>query len=200
VAFQRGLSGGFSRSRGGNRRLQRGFRGAGLIKPPAGTYDPGLDAGQRAATRGFGDLRMDLDRDTERSSTAFTLGTQRLGEDEAFQMGELNRSFANRATAQNEQAAAMLGGSAGGAMAEAAGKRDAAKEIQRGRMATMFSRARDDMGTEFQYGQDDRAMTLGRAGRENTFYGQDVADQRYFQAAQAGWRPPAKPKKRKGRR
>jgi hypothetical protein len=220
VAFQRGLSGGFSKTKGGRRKLTDAFRGAGVIKPPAGTYDPGLDAGFRAAGRGYGDLRQDLERDGERASSAYGLGTSRLGEDFGLQMGrfgedeafgrsEISRGFARLGSAQSDQAAAM-GVSAGGATAESAGKRAAAEGIQQGQLAQRFARARadletqrsrgmDDMGTEFQYGQSDRATVGARAGRENTFYGQDVSDQRYFQAAQSGWRPPAKPKK-KGKR
>lgn len=201
MPFKLGLAGGLSHTPGGNKRLQRRFRGAGLIKPPSGTYDPGLDAGQRAATRGLGDLRMDLERDGERASTGYLQGMSRLGQDETFQYGQLDRSFANLASSQAERAAAA-GVSAGGVGAESAMKRDAAKEVQRGRMATLFGRERENAGTEFQYGQDDRAVAGARAGRENTFYGQDVSDQRFFQAAQAGWRPPAAPKKpkKKGKR
>jgi hypothetical protein len=230
-----GLSGGFSHTAGGQKRMRNAFRGAGLIKPPAGTYDPGLDASQRAAGRGFNDLRQDLDRDGQRASTAYTLGTARLGEDEAFETGGLDQAQArlgqdhSRATADlgrqfqilgsnQAQAGAAAGLGGGGFAAQAARKRAANQGLeqqgldlqrdrgteditrQRGRMATMFGRARDDAGTDFQYGQDDRSTALARGGRENTFYGQDVADQRFFQASQAGWRPAAKPKKKKGKR
>jgi hypothetical protein len=226
------------------------------LRPPAGTYDPGLDASQRAAGRGFNDLRQDLDRDGQRASTAYTLGTARLGEDEAFETGGLDiaqsrlgedfgrasgrltqdhgiatqglqRSF--RQLGVNQAGAASAAGLGGGAFAAAAkmrkenqGLEQSALDLsrdrgvedlttdrdrgladitrQRGRMATVFGRAREDAGTDFQYGQDDRSTALARGGRENTFYGQDVADQRFFQASQAGWRPPARPKKGKGRR
>jgi hypothetical protein len=203
-------------------------------RPPAGMYDPGLDASQRAAGRGFNDLRQDLDRDGQRSSTAYTLGMSRFGEDEAFETGGLDQAQARlgqdhtRATAalgrsfqilgSNQAQAGAAAGLGGGFAAQAARKRAANQGIeqqgldlqrdrgteditrQRGRMATMFGRAREDAGSDFQYGQDDRAMALARGGRENTFYGQDVADQRFFQASQAGWRPAAKPKKKKGKR
>jgi hypothetical protein len=167
--------------------------------PPAGTYDPGLDSGLRAAQRGYGDLRQDLDQGEERASTAYTLGLGRSQEDEQFQMGQLAKRFRDLGSAQDEQAAAA-GVSGGGAMAESAAKRAAAEGTERGRLATLFARARDDMGTDFQYGHDDRLTQGTRAGRELGFYGQDVADQRFFQASQAGYRPPAVPKARKPKR
>jgi hypothetical protein len=205
------------------------------LRPPAGMYDPGLDASQRAAGRGFNDLRQDLDRDGQRASTAYLQGTARLGEDQAFEAGGLDmaqarlgqdHSLATTATKRSfdilgsnqAQAGAAAGLAGGGFAAQAARKRAGNQTLelqgldlqrdrgmeditrQRGRMATMFGRAREDAGTDFQYGQDDRSTALGRGGRENTFYGQDVADQRFFQASQAGWRPPAKPKKKKGKR
>ena len=214
--------------------LRNAFQGAGVLKPPAGTYDPGLDASVRAAGRGFNDLRQDLDSAGQRASSAYTLGVGRLGEDQTFETGgldiaqrrlgedytkataDLARNFATLANNQRQSGAAA--GLSGGFAAQAAKKRAANQGLEqqgidlsrdrgladiersRGRMATMFGRARDDAGTDFQYGQDDRSTALARGGRENTFYGQDVADQRYFQAAQSGWRPPVAPKKRKGKK
>jgi hypothetical protein len=192
------------------------------VRPPSGTYDPGLDASRRASARGLGDLTMDLERDEERASSAFTLGGDRrsadfgtgmgrLDDDRAFESAGIARGFQRLGSAQSEQAAAMLGSSAsaGGAMAESAAKRAANEGLQQGRLSSIFSRARADMsrdndragedaGTNFQYGHDDRIDVGARAGREDTLYGLDVADQRAFQAAQSGWRP-RKPKK-KGRR
>ena len=228
------------------------------LRPPAGMYDPGLDASQRAAGRGLGQFRQDIERDGTRASTAYTLGMGRLGEDEAFETGGLDiaerrlgedftrgsgrltedhrlateglgRTFQRLGSAQAQAGAAagLMGGFAAAAAkkrAENQGIEQSALDLgrdrgmqdlttgrdrgladisrQRGRMATVFGRSRDDAGTDFQYGQDDRTVAEKRARDENLFYGQDIADQRFFQASQAGWRPPAAPKrpKKKGRR
>jgi hypothetical protein len=44
----------------------------------------------------------------------------------------------------------------------------------------------------------DFGMGLSRAERENSQYGLDLNAQRYFQAAQSGWEPPAWYKKKMG--
>lgn len=60
-----------------------------------------------------------------------------------------------------------------------------------------FQRAYDDEGTGYQYGVDDRALGLGRAEREQVFTGTAAANLRDFQAAAAGYKPPAKKKGKK---
>lgn len=52
-----------------------------------------------------------------------------------------------------------------------------------------FARRTEDLGTGYAYDANDRAMGLGRAGRELTFYGSDMDAQRFFQANQSGWDP-----------
>lgn len=46
---------------------------------------------------------------------------------------------------------------------------------------------------DYQYGGDDAATALARAGRELGFYGQDIGEAKFGQAAQAGYVPPTKP-------
>jgi hypothetical protein len=172
--------------------------------------------GQRASTSytlGMGRLGEDETFETGGLDQA----QARLGQDYSRATADLGRRFQ---ILGNQQAEASRGaGVTSAGLALMASKKRAANQgleqqgldlqrdrgtediaRQRGRMATMFGRARDDAGTDFQYGQDDRSTALARGGRENTFYGQDVSDQRFFQAAQAGWRPAAKPKKKKGKR
>jgi hypothetical protein len=42
-----------------------------IVRPPAGTYDPALDAQMRAAERGFQDLRIDTEQGNERANTNY---------------------------------------------------------------------------------------------------------------------------------
>jgi len=49
------------------------------IAPPPGTYDPDLDAQQRASDRGLGDLIDDTGKAKERSATDLQLGLDQIG-------------------------------------------------------------------------------------------------------------------------
>jgi hypothetical protein len=49
------------------------------------------------------------------------------------------------------------------------------------------------LGTEYTYGENDLTSALARAGREQTQFGQDVSEQRFFQAAQGGYSFPDRP-------
>lgn len=212
-----------------NRSLRRGFRAAAKTaqakkpaprapRPPAGYYDPALDAAERAAGRGIGDLRVDTETGNQRASTQYTLDTGRLGEDKATSLADLLRQKTRASTdtaagyrrlgdsqAQNASAAGV---GAGGTFAAALAKRTANEGVDQGRISedyargaqgveTSFGRATADAGTNYQYGVDDRGLALGRGERENIFFGQDTAAQREFQAAQAGYVPPVKPKSKK---
>lgn len=45
------------------------------VRPPANTYDPGLDAQEAAATRGLGDLRSDTQQNLERGNDDYLLAS-----------------------------------------------------------------------------------------------------------------------------
>lgn len=182
-------------------------------KPPAGYYDPALDAAERASGRGLGDLRIDTDTANQRAGTGYLQTTQRagedygtftgrIGEDHATNSGLLARRF--RQLGQQQAGAAVsqgVAGVGGGTFAAARAARQENQGIEqkgldtgRDRSLADALRARDrlseDAGTGYQFGVDDRALGLQRAERENTLFGQDTAAQREFQAAAAGYVPP----------
>ena len=71
-----------------------------ILRPPPGSYDPVLDANERAANRGLKNLLWDTDRQGERLSTDFTLGQSDLarqraefGEDITTQRQGVERSY-----------------------------------------------------------------------------------------------------------
>jgi hypothetical protein len=122
-------------------------------RPPAGTYDPALDAARRAATRGYGDVKQ----------------------------------------------ANVSGVIGGGALMEAATKRQANQAIEQAPLDTSYARAGQDrdlsiqrLGVGFQRGETDRGTALSRAGREDRAFGLDTAAEKMYQATQSGWVPPAK--------
>lgn len=65
---------------------------AGPTRPPAGYYDPALDAAERAGERGLGDFRIDTDTANSRASTDYVTGTARVGEDRDTSLAGLLRA------------------------------------------------------------------------------------------------------------
>jgi hypothetical protein len=61
---------------------------------------------------------------------------------------------------------------------------------QDGRLQEDFQ---SQLGLGLSRGNEDRANTLARAGRENDQFGLDASAQRWFQATQAGYDPPGRP-------
>ena len=214
--------------------------------PPPGFYDPALDSQERAAERGYTDLRQDTERDTERANSGLVQTSGRLNEDyntsgirqtQNYQASlkdlltsrtrqtqdygtdreDRNRGYQQMGSRQT-QAAVNQGVTGGGALRAAMQARAANQSREQGRadlgysramedsvgsearlnQATQrqwedttrgFSRATEDVGTNYAYGANDRATGLARGGRELGFYGQDIGAQRFFQAGQSGWDP-----------
>jgi hypothetical protein len=180
------------------------------LRPPAGTYDPALDAARRAATRGYGDVKQDTRLAGTRAAEDFQFGQDdvnrsydRTKADYGSNVAMLQRQYDILAGRQQEQAN-VSGVIGGGALLEAATKRAANQAIDRAPLDTGFQRAGEDrglaierLGVGFQRGVTDRGTALSRAGREDRAFGLDTAAQRLYQATQSGWVPPAKRKKKK---
>lgn len=62
-----------------------------VTRPPAGTYDPTLDAAERAANRGLGDLTLDYERDAEREQSDYLLATQGAVRERGEGLADLRR-------------------------------------------------------------------------------------------------------------
>ena len=80
--------------------VQKALDAQRVLKPPPGTYDPNLDAVERASGRGLQDLVQDVDLGRQRGFTDFGLGqadlnTQRtqLGEDYATGQAAVERNY-----------------------------------------------------------------------------------------------------------
>jgi hypothetical protein len=194
-------------------------------RPPAGSYDPALDAARDAARRGLGDVRQDTALAGTRAAADFqfgqddlnrgyTRGTEDLDaagrrgeEDYQRNVGMLKRSYDILAGRQAE-GANVQGVMGGGALLEAAAKRQANQGIEQQGLDTQIGRQREDiaqsrarlgedrdtgigrLGLDYERGNADRALGLARAGREDTAFGLDTAAQRAYQAAGAGYVPP----------
>ena len=132
------------------------------------------------------------------------IAQNRLKEDTARATQNLGRQYQQQGQGQ-AQAAQAAGAVGGGALAQALLKRTANQArdqqgidqgAQRGLSDLMRSAdqaryaANDQMGAlklAYDRGVQDRGTTLTRAGRELTAFGTDTAEQRAFQAGQAGW-------------
>ena len=158
-------------------------------QPPPGTYDPGLDAQQRANWRQFEDLREDVGVGRERGATDLGLATTINAEDfrlgnEAVERGSgrsltdlltarrrgeqdytssvegLQRGFRQLGTAQ-EGMQRKAGVQLGGAMAQAARKRAENEAIERKPIDTAYKRFQDDSTLAESRIGEDRTTALG---------------------------------------
>lgn len=197
-------------------------------RPPAGSYDPILNAQARASKRGLGDLTRDIETQRERGLEDFgstmgqlTTGRDRTladiltGESRATQdrdtaLSNLDLQYDRLATRQAE-GARVAGVTSQGLLNKSAAVRDANEVRDQQPILTSFGRAMQDFGTaRTRVGEDftarsgllkadydrtygefgDLTKQLTRAGRENQFFQQDIAEQRAYQAAQTGWKAP----------
>jgi hypothetical protein len=171
--------------------------------PPAGSYNPDLDAARAAAGRGILDTRQDTE-----------LGLARAGQDYGLGVEDLNRGLADRTDAfhrntealqrsfnvlagQQANAQRQMGLTGGGALLQAATKRQANQQIQQRSLNEDQLRAVRDtnigigrLGVGYNRQVTDFGTGLSRAERENSQYGLDLNAQRMFQATQSGWEPP----------
>jgi hypothetical protein len=220
--------------------------------PPAGTYDPALDAQAGAAQRGYDYLVGDVSDANARSTAELGFTVQglrrqqgrslsdlltaktRFGEDQSTAATREGQDY-GRATAdlgtsyarlgESQAGAALMTGTAlqGGTIAAALAKRtenqahdQSGLDLQHTRFgenlatantryntdyATNVGRVNEDFGTDdlgaigqatrqYGYGVSDLAKQQQQAGIENVNYQADVGDQRWFQAAQAGYVAP----------
>lgn len=219
--------------------------------PPAGTYDPALDAQQAAAQRGLFDLGQDVETAGTRAQNDFGLAQTEINRNRGWNLEDLTRSRDRSLT--DLQTSAARGGQdyqrniemltrrygildrnqlqqrnvagviRGGAALQAAAKRAENQALDRQPLDTSYQRftadnaqsqarvgedfasqsARVNQGADWNIGQAglglergniDRTQQLSRANRENQAFGLDIAAQRAYQAAGAGWDPgPAPP-------
>jgi hypothetical protein len=64
-------------------------------RPPAGSYDPSLDAQQRAAQRGFGDIQQDVEQAGQRANTDWTTQRTQATQERGYGLEDLGTQRAN---------------------------------------------------------------------------------------------------------
>lgn len=182
---------------------------------PTGSYDPTLDAQLGQSQRGLGDLRQDTETANTRDTVdyGFQQDTLKQQRDRQFadldrQVQALQRGYSRLGGRQTESvnAAGLL---RGGAMLQAAAKRQANEVIDRQPIETARARVAEDTdqalqrlaldyappsadnplgGRRFQ----DRTTALTRGEREGAQFGIDVNNQKLYQASQVGYVAPGR--------
>jgi hypothetical protein len=164
--------------------------GLNALKAPAGYYDPGLDAQERATGRGLAQSLADLQSQGERAQTSqgWTLedllrgrdrgladiGTSRTraNEDYGTSIANLDRNYARLGSTQTQNATAA-GVEGGGALQASANQRAENQAIDRAPIDTGHTRTLADLlKSETQLGEDYNSGVE----RANTQYGWGVGD------------------------
>lgn len=197
-------------------------------RPPAGTYDPALDAQERATGRGLADFLEDTETGRTRATTDYGLGLAdiatgeryqtedmdrgltRAREDHTSQSGLLSRRYSMLADSQVDQQAAA-GVDRGGTVMAALAKRQANQAVDQAPLDSALSRFMEDdargrlrltegadrqrgaLGLNYSRAGEDFTEGVERAQRENTQFGLDIGEQRFYQATGAGYTPPSAP-------
>lgn len=159
-------------------------------RPPAGSYDPTLDANSRSSTRGLDQYlsdnakagsraetqwqldRADITRGRDRSLADLMTRETRGGEDYTRAVGGLDRRYQQLASGQS-QAAAASGVGLGGALVAAARARRSNYALDRQPIDTSWSRERQDIGTARDRTNENASLALSNADRQ---YGYGVVD------------------------
>jgi hypothetical protein len=164
--------------------------GLNALKAPAGYYDPGLDAQERAAGRGLAQSLADLQSQGERAQTSHgwsladllqgknrgveDIGTSRTRENEDYgtSIANLARNYQRLGQTQTDNATAA-GVEGGGALQAAANQRTENQAIDKAPIDTGHTRSLADLlKSETRLGEDYNSGVE----RENTQYGWGVDD------------------------
>lgn len=177
-------------------------------RPPAGYYDPALDAQLRASRRGLGDLRQDTELGDARAAQDYTFGMEGFGrqrdrgyQDIDRQVDVLNRGYQQLARRQSE-GNRVAGVMSPGMLAKQMQIRAANMAFDRQPLDVARARVGEDynvgtgrLGVDYARGSTDRGTALTRAEREQSEFGLDIGEQQRYQATLAGWVPPRKPRR-----
>lgn len=176
---------------------------------PGGLYDPALDYQKDAAGRGYLDKQQDIGLAGTRALEDYTTGGRQLDfaekqYDETYgrNVELLTRKYTNLARSQAE-GARRYGVTSGGLALLSAAKRTANQGVEQAGLdlaRNQFRAGIEDpnvgsralLKTGYERGVTDRATDLSRAGRENTFFGRGIENQKIYQASQGPnpWTPP----------
>jgi hypothetical protein len=160
-------------------------------QPPAGFYDPSLDAQQRAAGRGLQDLTSDTAQQQSRLDSDYQLGQNQLrttsgrtladllsehnrfGEDTQTKLSDIARGFQRLGQSQAQMASAR--GLSSGALRKAMTARQGNEQLQRAPVLTAQTREGQDYGTNVTRTNEDLSTGLAEMGRQYGYQSTDLS-------------------------
>lgn len=156
-----------------------------LTLPPVGSYDPVLDAQQRAAARGLVDLMGDTALSQSRSTQDLALQRKQLQQAKKRQIGNIDRQY--NILGQNQTVAMRrLGVQDGGTPIQSRIVRDKNEQREVDEVKRVFRAQIQAARMAYQRATQDRQLAQARAQRENTFYDQDIDTAKWYQARSSG--------------
>lgn len=170
---------------------KKGFKSDAVstAKPPAGTYDPTLDADYAAAQRGYGDTQQDTEKAGQRASSQYDLDKQSVSlgasrslsdllsarvqahEDNAKAVADTSRNYGILGNTQAQQAGAA-GVLSGGTLRAALAKRTENEGRDQAALKTAIDRFDAASGTSEGRLNEDTARQLASLGLDYG-YGED---------------------------
>lgn len=170
--------------------------------PAPGSYDPALDATVGQSNRGFSDFQNATALSDSRALQDYGINKNDVNQSRTrsfenldMQMAALGRRYKSLGNSQLQRAS-QAGVISGGAILQAAAKRQANQALDQQPIALNRTRVNEDANASlaklalgYDRGVTDRGTALGIAQRENTQLGLDTQQSRDFQAAQGGWDP-----------
>lgn len=161
-------------------------------QPPAGSYDPALDAQVQAAARGLGDLTQDVETQGLRAQNDYGLQQSQIGQQATWNLEDLQRQgsrnlgdierqqssvnddygrnlalltrrYGQLASSQQEQQNAA-GVLRGGAALQAAAKRAENMALEKSGIDTGYQRQMQDLSRQHMRGFEDQGIQAGRIG------------------------------------
>jgi hypothetical protein len=183
-------------------------------RPPSGYYDPTIDQQVQAGARGLGDLRIDIDtakrrggEDRDTTLADLMTGENRARADAGIATGNLQTGYKRLATGQAQAGRVRGLGLSEGLADRAAGIRAANQQHDQAGIDLSLGRAlenidfqRRDLNRNFdrQFALGgDLDLQLARGEREQPLLEADANNLRLYQAKQANYVPPLRPKKPK---
>lgn len=176
-------------------------------RPPAGYYDPALDAQLGQSRRGLGDLRQDTELADARAAQDYTFGMEGFARDRDRGYQDIDRQIAalqrgyqqlGRRQSEGNRVAGVM---SPGLLARQMQIRAANEAFERSPLDVARTRIGEDyatntgrLGVEYARGGFDRGAALTRAEREQSQFGLDIGEQMRYQATGAGWVPPPPPR------
>lgn len=205
ISINRPISAERRRALARDRRRKRKFTPHDPLKrPPAGLYDPAIDAEDDAARRGFGYAQEDATRDEGRSMEDLSIARGDIERTRTRQLGDIDRGFKTLGINQTMSARRAGVDQGGGAIlsqqvrAANQGRENQQVFDEYGNPAAAgdYGHAGRELDLSFTRNTTDRNTGLSRSLTERDAFSAAAQESRFAQAKQVdpNWKAPTRPK------